>query len=80
MTVGMQDEEHRWLPNAFLVWWLHLLYVLDGSAPELTQEQGPSDLFLTCLVFVVQEGCKGKELVRDLAQPSRACRKVPSDW
>ena len=58
MTAGMQDEEHRWLPNAFLVGWLHLLRVSDGSAPELTQEQGPSDLFWTFLVF--REGCKGE--------------------
>ena len=77
----MQEEEHGWLPNyRCLVGWLHLLRVLGGSAPELTQEQGSSDLFWTILFCVVQEGCTGEELVWALVQPSKASRRVPSGW
>jgi hypothetical protein len=43
---------------------------------EVALHKGLSTILLKMLV---QEGCKG-ELVRALAQPSRACCKVPNEW
>ena len=48
--VSQNGSCRRLLNGHCLVGWHHLLCVWGGSAPELTREQGPSDLSWTILL------------------------------
>ena len=67
-----KEEAYGWLPDSLG----GFICIMLRVALQLGY---PETIFVLSHDWV-QEWCKGEELVRALAQPSGACRKVPSEW